>query len=159
MSSDVGLGAGEATAGVVEAELAHIDERIEPELLGGDVLRRNERGALDHAFAQGGQARGRAAHGDHGEVAIGNEAALSEYEANDAVFLRADGRDAECFALEVGDGFDVRRREKAPIERVDAASEINRVGAADGGGDERRAAEKAIGTWPETIAVVKIGLP
>ena len=83
----VGLGAGEATAGVVKTELAHIDERIEAELFGGDVLRRDERRATDHAFAQRGQTRRRAADGDDGEVAVGNQAAVSEYEADDAIFL------------------------------------------------------------------------
>ncbi len=112
MRFDVGLGAGEATAGVVKTELAHIDERIEAEPFGGDILRRNERRAADHAFAQGGQTRRRAADRDDGEVAVGNKAAVAEYEADDAIFLGADRRDAEFFAFEIGDRFYIRRREK-----------------------------------------------
>src|SRR4029077_12774346 len=78
MRLDIGLGAGEATAGVVEAELAHVDERIETEFFGGDILRWNERRALDDAFAQGCQPRRRTAHRDHPKIAIGDKAALSQ---------------------------------------------------------------------------------
>src|SRR5574341_1133421 len=100
MGPDISLGAGETTAGIVEAELAHIDELVEAQLLGGDVLRRDERGSVNHAFAQGRQPRRRAADGDHGEITIGIQSALFQDETDDAVFLRADGSDADLLALD-----------------------------------------------------------
>ena len=143
MGFDIALGAGETAAGVVEAESAHVDELVQAEFLGGDVLRRNECRRVDDAFAQGGQARRRAADGDHGEVAVGIEAAFFQDETDDAVFLRADGGDADLFAFKISNGFDIRCREDPPVERIDAASEIDRVGPADGRGDDGRATDEA----------------
>ncbi len=116
---------------------------MQAELFCGDVLGRNERRRLHDAFAQRGQAGRRAADGDYGEVAVRIQAAFLENESDDTVFLGADGGDADFLAFQIGDGFDVRSRENAPVERVDAAGKIDRVGAADGRSDDGSAADEA----------------
>src|SRR5436309_2274671 len=159
MSFDVALGAGKAATGVVKPKFTHVDKLMKTEPLCGDVLWRNESGGMDGTFAQGGQSRRRAADRNHSEVTIGIEAALFEDKADDAVLLRTDSRHADFLAFEIGDGFDVRRRKDAPVERVNTAGEINRIGAADGRRHIAAPPMKLNGTWPETIAVVRIGLP
>src|SRR5882724_7194647 len=145
MSFDVALGAGKAATGVVKPKFTHVDKLMKTEPLCGDVLWRNESGGMDDTFAQGGQTRRGAAHGDHRKVTIGVETALFEDKANDAVLLRTDSRHADFLAFEIGDGFNVRRRKDAPVERVNTAGEINRVGAADSRGDDRCASDEAQG--------------
>ena len=139
----VGLGAGEAAARVVKTELAHVDELVEAKPFSGDILWRDKRGGGYYAFAQGGQTCRSPAYCYHREVAVGNQPAVSEYETDDAVFLGADRGNADFLAFEIGDGLHIGCREDAPIKRVDAASKINRVSAADGGGNQRCAAEEA----------------
>ena len=68
---------------------------------------------------------------------------LLEQVARHGVFLRAHGREPDLFSFQVGYGFDIRGGKHPPIKRVDAASEIYRVCAADRRGDDGPAADKA----------------